>query len=84
LNKRSMNGDTALHLACSKGALTVVRILVKNGANTNIENVNGQTPLDVARGAGNSEMIDCLAIEFPHIEFTRGSNCPCQVACADY
>ncbi|PRP81638.1 ankyrin repeat-containing protein [Planoprotostelium fungivorum] len=39
------NGSTALHFACLKGARQVIEVLVKNGADVNVRNDRGVTPL---------------------------------------
>eukprot|EP00019_Armaparvus_languidus_P000094 CAMPEP_0168600186 /NCGR_PEP_ID=MMETSP0420-20121227/12612_1 /TAXON_ID=498008 /ORGANISM="Pessonella sp." /LENGTH=275 /DNA_ID=CAMNT_0008638185 /DNA_START=29 /DNA_END=853 /DNA_ORIENTATION=+ len=37
--------DTALHLACAKGQKEVIELLVENGADVNVQNNRGATPL---------------------------------------
>lgn len=39
------NGDTALHVASAQGAIEVVRLLADRGANLNVRNGKGLTPL---------------------------------------
>jgi len=46
------SGSTKLHLACSHGDLEQVRKLLAQGANVNITNKNGATPLDLAYSNG--------------------------------
>ena len=48
LNATSEAGDTALHGAASHGMDNVVRYLADQGADVNVQNRRGQTPLDVA------------------------------------
>ena len=43
------NLDTPLHLAAWKGNSEVVTVLLKNGADKNIENADGKTPPQLAR-----------------------------------
>lgn len=43
-----IDGDTALHVACQYSCLGIVKALVANGANVNIQNKKGDTPLHVA------------------------------------
>lgn len=38
-------GNTALHIASLAGQEEVVRVLIANGANVNVQSVNGFTPL---------------------------------------
>ncbi|PRP80186.1 ankyrin repeat-containing protein [Planoprotostelium fungivorum] len=40
-----VNGSTALHYACLKGHRQTIEILVQNGANVNVRNNRGVTPL---------------------------------------
>ncbi|KAH3761418.1 serine/threonine-protein kinase STY8 [Pelomyxa schiedti] len=43
-------GQTALHVACDKGFVEGVKVLLKvNGIDTNCKDTNGETPLDVAK-----------------------------------
>ena len=46
------NGQTAMHAAVSRGALTVVKYLADNGAKLDMKDKQGRTPLDVALGVG--------------------------------
>jgi ankyrin repeat protein len=39
-------GDSALHVASAQGYDTVVRLLVERGADLNLRNTRGLTPLD--------------------------------------
>jgi uncharacterized protein len=45
VNAVNKAGDTALHSAASLGFDSVVRLLAENGANLNVKNKRGQTPL---------------------------------------
>ena len=45
-------GDTALHIASAQGFDTVVRLLAERGADLNIRNSKGQTPLGALLGRG--------------------------------
>ena len=53
-------GETALHAAVYMNDVEGARILLYAGANKNIRNNNGKTPLDVAIERGNSNMIKLL------------------------
>jgi ankyrin repeat protein len=44
------DGETALHVAASRGWDTVVQLLVDNGASLNVKNKRGWTPLTIAEG----------------------------------
>lgn len=54
-------GETPLHNACSstKGE-GVVKLLIENGANPNISNKRGRTPLDYAKKFGNEHIVHLL------------------------
>ena len=47
---RNGNGDTALHIAASRGLEDIVALLAEHGAALDARNGNGQTPLGVASG----------------------------------
>jgi ankyrin repeat protein len=53
-------GDTALHGAASRGADSIVEFLVDRGADLNLKNKRGFTPLDAAIGKGGN------ALPVPH------------------
>lgn len=57
MNLKNKLGDTALHAAAWKGRTEAVDLLLLNGAETNIVNQEGKTPLDLAR---DPEIIDKL------------------------
>ncbi|KAI9477581.1 hypothetical protein LPJ78_000034 [Coemansia sp. RSA 989] len=48
-SQNKMNGWTALHWACVRGNIEVVGALIRAGAQTDIKNNKGQTPLDVCK-----------------------------------
>jgi len=50
----NQNGDTALHAAASMGYNTVVKLLAGHGANLNIKNKRGLTPLTALTTAANA------------------------------
>lgn len=49
INARDNQGATALHYACLYGRLDLVKELIKRGANQNIVDNEGRTPIDWAR-----------------------------------
>ena len=65
------NWNTALHLAIGRNELEVVNFLLSQGADTNIKNGEGKTPLGLAEECNHVEIIDALKsfisqAELPH------------------
>lgn len=60
VNRESTAG-TALHEAILHGRLEVSQLLCEHGADVNIKNVHGQTPLDVALKLSAAHSADKLA-----------------------
>ena len=52
----NMNGDTALHVACRKGHVGIVNLLLTNGASLNVRNMQCLTCLETAAQAGNNKV----------------------------
>lgn len=48
INEKDRDGNTPLHLACMKGHLEAVKILVSQGSDLSITNKDNLTPLDLA------------------------------------
>ena len=46
IDARNKDGNTALHLAVMFGDTLATELLMKSGADSNIENNQGKTPLD--------------------------------------
>ena len=53
----NIDGDTALHIACSGGHVGVVNLLLDNGASLNVCNMEGDTCLQAAAKTGKSEVV---------------------------
>ena len=49
LDKRNENGNTPLHLAVIEGNVTMVKLLIKDGAKKKIKNHSNSTPLQIAQ-----------------------------------
>ncbi len=60
INMVDSDGKTALMLACQKGYLDLVLILIAGGANVNAKDKNGKTVLNYAAESGNVELIKLL------------------------
>ena len=62
LNARDMYGNTAIALACQYGFLSIVRMLKDKGADAEIANVSGLTPLHRAACYDNEDVIKFLLL----------------------
>lgn len=60
LNNVNMDGDTALHIACTQGHVHVVNILLDYGASLTVCNTQGVTCLEAAVRAGNSDVATAM------------------------
>lgn len=49
-------GDTALHIACKQGHVSIVNLLMENSASLTIRNIQGLTCLEAAVRTGNSDV----------------------------
>ena len=60
INQRNKGGATSLHIACREGNFEIAKILVDNGANVNIVDNEGWSPLMRASLAGNKDIVELL------------------------
>ena len=62
INKTNKYGDTALHWACRKGYIDIVKLLLDYDADPNIENkfAGINTPLGIAEREGHTEIVSLL------------------------
>lgn len=60
INKQDTQGDTALHIAAELNQLEIVKLLIENNANPNLENKKGKTPLMKASSKGNEKIVKYL------------------------
>jgi len=58
--KGGYNGYTALHDAVARGHLAVVKVLLNAKARIDVEGHDGKLPIDLARAAGNAEIVKLL------------------------
>ncbi|XP_037532088.1 B-cell lymphoma 3 protein homolog [Nematolebias whitei] len=57
VNSQSYSGNTALHIACGRGQVDTVRLLLKSGADSSFKNYHNDTPVMVAK---NKKIADVL------------------------
>ena len=60
INVQNNDGNTPLHLACSKGHSDIVETLMLAGADETITNDRGKTPAQWAESEGHSELLKLL------------------------
>lgn len=53
--------QTALHRAVLQNQLEVVKVLIRNGADKNVKDNNGRTPLEKAESEGRTSIVKYLA-----------------------
>jgi len=64
-DRRSLRGNTPLHLACWQGALDLVRVLLEEGgADVDCVNADGETPLAFACACGHDHVAFALLDEY--------------------
>lgn len=56
----STDGSRALHVAAKRGDLNIVQTLLNNGANVDVKDYFQKTPIHIAAGFGNYEIIELL------------------------
>ncbi len=60
INQRNKGGATSLHIACRESNFEIAKILIENGANVNIVDNEGWSPLMRASLTGNKEIVEIL------------------------
>lgn len=60
INACNKQKETPLHLAAQSGRLNIVKLLVRNDANTSLENAKGQTALEAAQKIGHADVVRVL------------------------
>mmetsp|Transcript_23508 Transcript_23508/g.40201 ORF Transcript_23508/g.40201 Transcript_23508/m.40201 type:complete len:133 (+) Transcript_23508:112-510(+) len=60
VNKQNKLGSTALHCASGYGNLGTVRALLEAGASTDLRDMEGKTPHDLAKLYGQTEVVALL------------------------
>ncbi|XP_073703921.1 uncharacterized protein bcl3 [Garra rufa] len=57
VNAQSYSGNTALHSACGRGHIEIVRVLLKNGADSSLKNNHNDTAIMVANNKKVSDVL---------------------------
>ncbi len=60
INQKNLGGATALHLACREGYFDIAKILIDSGADVNIADNEGWTPLMRASLVANPKIVELL------------------------
>lgn len=60
INVGNENGETCLMMACEKGSIDIVRILLEEGADPNCADQNGVTPLMISCRRGQERILSLL------------------------
>lgn len=69
VNGQSYSGNTALHGACGRGQVDVVRLLLKSGADSSLKNYHNDTPVMVTRNKKASSRLSPLTSHAPQLGF---------------
>lgn len=82
---RNNNGQTALHYACSKNHPSIVKLLLENGAEINVQDKYGAAPVHRAAAQGHIDIVRILS-EHPKFRIQisdNEGNSPLHLACED-
>ena len=70
INEVARFGRTALHSACEKGHLATIQLLVRSGADINIQDDMGETPMHILAESGKTKIVKwflnrnpCMTVE---------------------
>jgi hypothetical protein len=74
VNSKDNYGQTALHIAASRGLAEIVKLLITKGADPDIKDRAGKTPLILAEGKGHKEVAELLQkrIQFVSLRTIQG------------
>ena len=68
INKKDTNGNAPIHIACQAGLLSIVRLLLKQGADRSTKNGCGASPLQTAIFGDHLEIVQLLSKKDPRKE----------------
>lgn len=74
VNQKNKGGATALHIACRESNFEIVKILIESGANPNIQDNEGWTPLMRASNVGNSQIVEYLLVNGAKANYLNSQN----------
>ena len=74
VNQKNKGGATALHIACRESNFEIVKILIESGANPNIQDNEGWTPLMRASNVGNSQIVEYLLANGAKANYLNSQN----------
>jgi len=72
---KSYRGWSALHYSCWKENLDVIKYLIKNGININLQTQGGNSPLNIAILFNNKNAIECLLTAGADINLKDSTGC---------
>ena len=79
LNPRNVLDRTPLHLSCIRGHLEVSQLLVRSGADVNVQDFEGNTPLHLAVEQGYVQLIAWILTKSPDVTLAnRNGKLPLQ------
>ena len=74
VNAKDKTGDTALIIAVLRGRVSLVRWLLRNGADVNAINIHGRNVMDFGARSGNVEIVKELLQYHPNLELVSKGN----------
>ena len=81
-NRRNSNGDWPLHAAAAHGYTSIVRLLLRNGADVDARNNGGLTPLNMSARNGHEKTVQLLVDRGANLgNRSAGRFTPLQEAC---
>ena len=60
VNIRNSSSETLLHIAALSGKFIIFKILLENGSSIDKKDINGRTPLTIAKSLGQPEYLEAI------------------------